>query len=711
MEATLNEIATEKASGDRDRREAPGRIRPMSKVRNIGIVAHIDAGKTTISERMLYYAGRLHRMGEVHDGTTAMDWMPQERERGITITSAATTFFWNDFQVNLIDTPGHVDFTAEVERSLRVLDGAIGVFCGVGGVQSQSETVWHQAERYKVPRIAFINKLDRLGANFDRVINQMRERLSPNVIPVQLPIGSEDGFKGLIDLVELKAVMFDEDGLGRNSQVVDIPSDLAASAERARAELVEFIAERDENMLEAYLKNSDVSADVLRSGIRRATLKTSLFPVFCGAALRNKGVQRLLDAVVAYLPSPADVADVEGYHPKTNDIEKRRADDFEPLAALAFKVAVDPYVGSVISVRVYSGSLKKGQNVFNPRTLKRERITRLFQAHADERVETDEIFAGEIGVVAGLKGFTTGDTLCVENRPVALNKIVFPDPVVSMAIEPKTQADREKLAAALSALESEDPTLALTTDPDTGQTLMKGMGELHLEVLQNRLASEFNLKCNTGRPMVAYRETIRGEGAGDVVFDREIGGRRQFGHVVLTVAPLDRAKGNSVQIEVRENVIPREFHEGIRQAIVDGLATGVIGNYPLVDVTVRVTGGSWDDISSTEMAYRSAATVALRDAVRCADPVYLEPIMKLEIASPTEYLGDVLSDLSSRGGRVKEILNGEVAQIIMAMVPLSKLFGYATAIRSLSKGRASYTMEPHSLEIVPEPLPEQLQNR
>lgn len=707
----MNDIETRKKPGDQERREAPGRLRTMSKVRNIGIVAHIDAGKTTISERMLYYAGRLHRMGEVHDGTTAMDWMPQERERGITITSAATTFFWNDFQVNLIDTPGHVDFTAEVERSLRVLDGAIGVFCGVGGVQSQSETVWHQAERYKVPRIAFINKLDRLGANFDGVIKQMKERLSPNVIPVQLPIGSEDGFAGLIDLVELKAVMFDEDGLGKNVRVVDIPADLAGAAERARAELVEFTAERDEKILESYLKNSDIPADILRSGIRRATLNTTLFPVLCGAALRNKGVQRLLDAVVAYLPSPINVSNVEGHHPKTNEIEKRSAGDFEPLSALAFKVAVDPYVGSAVSVRVYSGSLKKGQNVFNPRTRKRERIARLFRAHADERSEADEIFSGEIGVVAGLKGFTTGDTLCVENRPIELNKILFPEPVVSMAIEPKTQADREKLSEALSALESEDPTLVLTTDPDTGQTLMKGMGELHLEVLQNRLATEFNLKCNTGRPMVAYRETIRRAGKGDIVFDREIGGRRQVGHVVLAVDPLPRASGNSVEMEVRENVIPREFHEGIRQAIIDGLATGVIGNYPLVDMMVRVTGGSWDELSSTEMAYRSAASVALREAVKCADPVFLEPIMKLEIASPTEYMGDVLSDLSSRGGRVKEIANGEVTQVITAMVPLARLFGYASAIRSLSKGRASYTMEPHSLEIVPEPLPEQLQNR
>ncbi len=680
-------------------------------IRNIGIIAHIDAGKTTATERMLYYTGRVYKMGEVHEGTATMDWMIQEQERGITITSAATTCFWRDHQINIIDTPGHVDFTVEVERSLRVLDGAVGIFCGVAGVQPQSETVWHQAKKYRVPCLAFVNKMDRLGARFDWVVQQMREKLAAPAMPIQIPWGSEDQFKGVIDLVHMKAASFEEESLGATVAVQDIPADFRAEAEKARSALVESVAEKDEQVLKAYLENPDVPAEILKGGIRRTTVAGSFVPVACGSALRNKGVQPLLDAVVDYLPSPLDVPAVQGHHPKTKKDVVREASDFEPLSALVFKIATDPYVGKLSFVRVYSGVLKKGQNVYNPRTQKRERLGRIVQLHANHREEVESLYAGEIGGIAGMKLVTTGDTLCAENQPVALERIEFPEPVIAMAIEPKTQADKEKLNQALQSLAEEDPTLKIAVDGETGQTLIKGMGELHLDIIKDRMFREFKVQANAGKQMVAYRETIRANGRGENIFQREIGGHGQFGHVVLTVEPAPRGAGNAIEFDVSAQKIPTEFRPSVEDGITDALLTGVVGNYPLADVRVTVVGGSFHPVDSTEVAFRSAAVMALRDAAKAANPALLEPVMKLEIITPEEYLGDVLGDVNGRRGRVKEIEAREAAQIIRADVPLAELFGYATMLRSLTKGRASYTMEPHVFEVVPETLQQSLINR
>jgi len=692
-------------------REAKGRRRGLPMIRNIGIIAHIDAGKTTTTERMLYYTGRVYKMGEVHEGTATMDWMIQEQERGITITSAATTCFWRDHQINILDTPGHVDFTVEVERSLRVLDGAIGIFCGVGGVQPQSETVWHQAKKYNVPCLAFVNKLDRAGSNFDWVIRQMRERLAAPAVALQMPWRAEEQFKGVIDLVQMRAMAFQESDLGATVISSDVPPELAPEAEKRRATMVEAVAEKDEQVLKAYLENPDVSAEVLKGGIRRATLAGALVPVVCGAAFRNKGIQPLLDAVVDYLPSPLDVPPVQGHHPKTHKEVFREVSDFEPLAALAFKIATDPYVGKLTFVRVYSGVLKKGQNVFNPRVQKRERLGRIVELHANHREDVEELHAGEIGGIAGLKNVTTGDTLCAENQPVSLERIHFPEPVIAMAIEPKTQADREKLNDSLLALMEEDPTFRISTDPDTGQTLINGMGELHLEIIRDRLLREFKVQASAGRPMVAYRETIRTPARAEHVFQREIGGHGQFGRVVLEMDPLARGTGNATEFEVSTNKIPNEFRRAIEDGVQDGLLTGVVANYPLVDIRVRVVDGAFHPVDSTEVAFRSAAVMALRDAARAAQPVLLEPIMKLEIITPEEYLGDVLGDINGRRGRVREIEARDVAQIIRADVPLAELFGYATSLRSLTKGRASYSMEPEKFEVVPETLQHSLLNR
>ncbi|MEI6971089.1 MAG: elongation factor G [bacterium] len=690
------------------RRESPGRRRSLDMVRNIGIIAHIDAGKTTISERMLYYSGKLHRMGEVHDGTATMDWMVQERERGITIMAAATTFFWRDHQINLLDTPGHVDFTAEVERSLRVLDGAVGVFCGVGGVQAQSETVWHQASRYGVPRIAFVNKMDRVGAHFEKAVSHMRDRLASKFVCLQIPWGSEDSFRGVIDLVGMKAVSFDEKSCGQMLESLGIPPELAARAEQARAELVEAVAEKDEKTLEAYLQNPDVPADVLKAGIRRAVVGNELVPVLCGSALRNKGVQLLLDAVVDFLPSPMDVPVVEGRHPKTREVESREASDFEPLSGVVFKLVNDPYVGNMVMVRIYSGQLQKGQNVYNPRTKARERAMRLLELHADKRTEVETLFSGEMGGITGLKGFTTGDTICIENKPVEFGRMAFPEPVVEVAIEPKTQADREKLMNALNSLVTEDPTFKLKVSPDTGQTIIEGMGELHLEIIKDRLAREFKIEANSGTPMVAYHETVRGVGRAEYVFDREIGGRRQFAGVSIEVGPMSRAEGNTVEISVSAGVLPAEFRKAVEDGINDVLVTGVLANYPVTDIQVKVVGAQCDELSSSVVAFRSAAVMAMKEAMKSADPVFLEPIMLLEITVPTEHMGDVLNDLYSRSGKVTEIIAKGSIQVVTAMVPLAKVFGYATAVRSVSKGRAAYTMEPHCFEIVSDVVQKEL---
>ncbi|TAN38923.1 MAG: elongation factor G [Verrucomicrobia bacterium] len=711
MVAVVEQPRAKSSSDAPHTREAEGRRRALQKVRNMGIVAHIDAGKTTVSERILFYAGRVHKMGEVHEGNTVMDWMVQEQERGITITSAATTLFWHDNQINLIDTPGHVDFTVEVERSLRVLDGVIGVFCGVGGVQPQSETVWRQAKKYHVPCLAFVNKLDRMGADFVWVVKQMREKLAAPAVPVQLPWGREDQFQGVIDLIRMRALRFDEASKGAQVIEMDIPAELKAAAEAARAQMIEAVAEKDEEVLAAYLENPDVAEAVLKAGIRRATVRGALVPVLCGSALRNKGIQPLLDAVVDFLPSPLDVPAVEGHHPKTKDLLQREVSDFEPLSALVFKIANDPYVGKLAFVRVYSGVLKKGANIFNPRTSKRERLGRIVELHANHREDIEALYAGEIGGLAGLKLATTGDTLCSENQPIALERIEFPEPVVAMAVEPKTQADREKLREALAALEGEDPTFRISTNPETGQLLINGMGELHLEIIKDRLAREFHVQANAGRPMVAYKETICEPARAEHVFEREIGGRGHFGHITLEISPATRGSGNQIVWKVSPDVVPHEFREAVEQGINDGLMTGVVGNYPLVDVVVRVVGGGTHPVDASEIAFRSAAVMAFRDAARAAAAVMLEPIMKVEIITPEEYVGDVLGDVNGRRGRIRDIEAREAAQIIQAEVPLAELFGYATQLRSLTKGRASYSMEPGHFEMVPESLQNSLINR
>jgi len=691
-------------------REASGRDRPLSRVRNIGIVAHIDAGKTSTTERMLFYAGRVHRIGEVHHGNTTMDWMIQEKERGITITSAATTCYWLDRQINIIDTPGHVDFTVEVERALRVLDGAVGVFCGVGGVQPQSETVWHQAEHYGVPRIAFVNKMDRMGADFGMVVEELRTRLHANAVPVQLPIGREDAFDGVIDVIDQEAIRFEAGSLGATVVREPIPEALQAEAVAARAELVERVADCDEAVLEAFIGTGEVPSDLLRAGLRRATLSHAVTPVLCGSALRNKGVQPLLDAVVAYLPSPLEVPPVEGIVPKTGAPTQREADDFGPLAALAFKVVSDPYMGRVVFTRVYSGQLKKGQNIFNPRTAKRERVVNLVRLHADTREDIEVLHAGEIGAVTGMRGLTTGDTLCAENKPVELARIRFPEPVMFMAIEPKSRADKEKLELALQSMADEDPTCLIRRDEETGQTVLCGMGELHLEILKDRIAREFKVTASTGRPMVAYHETVTAEGSASHVFDREIGGERVYARIDLCVRPCPRGAGNRVRFEVTDSVLPSMWRPAVEQGITDGAITGVLHRYPVTDTEICVTGAAMEPDSVSEIAFKTAATLAFREAVMAAGPEFLEPIMALEITMPDEHLGDVIGDVNARRGHVKEVLARGPMQVIRAAVPLAELFGYASAVRSLSRGRANYTMEPEQFDIVPDRVREQLLN-
>ncbi len=699
-----------KGSGE-CRREVENRDRPLSKVRNIGIIAHIDAGKTTTTERILFYAGRVHKIGEVHNGNTVMDWMIQEKERGITITSAATTCYWRDHQINIIDTPGHVDFTVEVERSLRVLDGAVGVFCGVGGVQPQSETVWRQASRYQVPRVAFVNKLDRMGADFLRVVAEMRARLGANAVAAQLPWGSEDGFRGVVDLVEMIAITFEDASQGAVMHRVAIPEELQVAAEAARAELVEKVAEKDEAVLEAYLEQGDLSADVLKAGIRRVVVANEMTPVFCGSSLKNKGVQPLLDAVVDYLPSPLDVPPTEGHHPKTGAMVSREANDFAPMSALVFKLASDPYLGRIAYVRLYSGHLKKGQNVFNPRTRKRERLMGLMRVHADAREDVDQLCSGEIGAVSGLKGLSTGDTLCSENDPVELIRIRFPEPVMFMAVEPKTRADRDKLEEALQSLADEDPTCIVKRDAETGQTVISGMGELHLEILKDRILREFKVVAHTGRPMVAYRETVTGRGVAVHEFDRDFGGQRHVAGVTVAVEARERGSGNIVEIEVSTRLLPEPYRASVETGLKDGAMTGVLSRYAVTDVRIRVTGIRFDQEFSTEVAFRTAATMAFREAILAAGAVMLEPIMALEIVTPADYMGEVLGDVSSRRGKVNDMTAKGGLQAVHATVPLAELFGYSTAIRSLTRGRASYTMEPVQFDIVPETLQKELLNR
>jgi elongation factor G len=689
-----------------------GRTHALADVRNIGIIAHIDAGKTTVSERILYYAGAIHKIGEVHEGNATMDWMVQERERGITITSAAITCEWMGKQVNLIDTPGHVDFTVEVERALRVLDGAVGVFCAVAGVQPQSETVWRQADRYQVPRIAFVNKMDRMGADFGRVVGELKSKLKANAIPLQLPIGASETFRGAVDLIEMKAVTYRDEDLGSEPQVSDIPAELADVAKAAREAMVEAIAEADEAFADLYLSGEELKADDIHAALRRCVVGRKAVPVLCGTALRDKGIQPLLDAVVRYLPSPLDVPAVEGTEIRTGKTVQRPADDTAPLAGLIFKVAADPYLGRLLYVRVYSGVLRKGMNVWNPRTRTRDRVMRLIRMHSNEQLDTDAIYAGEIGVLGGIGKFTTGDTVCAEQAQIALDRIEFPEPVMFMAIEPKSRADKDKLGEALQMLSDEDPTCRVRTDEETGQTIVSGMGELHLDILRDRLVREFKVPANTGKPMVSYCETVTGEADGRHTFDREIGGKRQAATVELHVSPMERGKGNLVEVKPPRNTIPPEFCAPIEQGVQDAILTGVVARFPMQDVHVRITGGGiLDPDSATETAFRTAAILAFREAAEAAAPELLEPIMSVELVTPPEYTGDLMGDLNGRRGQVREMTMRGDMQVISANVPLAEMFGYATAIRSLSRGRASYSMEPEEFAVVPRAVKESILNR
>jgi len=665
---------------------------PLERVRNIGIMAHIDAGKTTLTERILFYTGRVRRMGEVHDGAAVMDWMPQERERGITITSAATTTYWLDHRINIIDTPGHVDFTVEVERSLRVLDGAVAVFCGVGGVEPQSETVWRQANQHGVPRLAFVNKLDRVGADFENCVTMMVERLRANPVPVQFPIGIGETLEGVVDLVEMKALRFDEDSLGAVVREEEIPHELHAEADVRREHMIEQVVEVDEQVAEKFVHGEAISNEDLVAALRRATIAFKLVPVFCGTALRNVGVQPLLDGVVKYLPSPLDVPPVTGTNPFTHKVEPREPADDRPSAALAFKIATDPYVGRLTYLRVYSGTIAKGEQLLNPRTNKKERIGRILLMHANKQEDLTEALAGEIVAVVGPKQTSTGDTLCDLKRPVVLERMTFPEPVVSVAIEPKTKADDEKLGDTLARLAEEDPTFTAKTHPDTGQTIISGMGELHLEILTDRMLREFGLKATVGKPMVAYRETITEVAEARGQYIRQSGGRGQYGDVTLRVEPLAEG-GFEFENEIKGGDVPREFVPSVRAGVESAMENGILSGYPLVDMKVVLVGGSYHEVDSSEIAFRAAGSIALREAVTKAHPVLLEPILSVEVVVPEQYVGEVIADLNARGGKIEGSRMRSDAQVVDATVPLGRMFGYATALRSLTQGRALYTTQ------------------
>ena len=683
----------------------------LSNVRNIGIVAHIDAGKTTTTERILFYTGKIHKTGEVHEGDTTTDFMIQEKERGITIQSAAISCTWKDWAINIIDTPGHVDFTMEVERSLRVLDGAVCVFCAVGGVQPQSETVWRQADRYHVPRVAFVNKMDRMGADFGRVLDEMRNKLKANAAAVELPIGKEDGFKGVVDLLEMKGIVYDEASEGRNFTVGEIPAELKDDAELARAELCEKVADLDEGVMEAYLENGDLTADELRGAIRRLVLAGQFVPVLCGTAFKDKGIQPLLDAVGQYLPAPTDRPPVEATDLKSGEKVTRQHDPAEQLSALVFKIASDAYVGRLYFVRVYSGVLKKGANAYNPRTKKRERIMKIVRLFADQQIEVDQLSAGDIGALVGLKECTTGDTLCAEMKPCYLERITAPQPVMFLAIEPKSGADKDKLVASMDQLAAEDPTCQVRQDEETGQTILSGMGELHLEILVDRLKREFKCAANVGKPMVSYVETVTAPALKAFTFDRELGGKRHAVTVTIEVKPLDRGKG--VQVDVARdfrNAIPDpKLADVVVQGLRDGVATGVLARFPMTDLAVTaVRCEIVDPEISDEIAFRSAAVMGFREVAEAAAPEFLEPIMKLEITTPPESVGEVLGDLNGRRGTVLDMEQRGDMQVVHARVPMAQMFGYSTAIRSLTKGRAGYSMEPSDFALVPRSVREEL---
>ncbi len=674
---------------------------PLDRTRNIGIMAHIDAGKTTTTERILYYTGISYKIGEVHEGTAVMDWMVQEQERGITITSAATTCFWRDHRVNIIDTPGHVDFTIEVERSLRVLDGAVAVFCGVGGVEPQSETVWRQADRYAVPRIAFVNKLDRVGADFERVVQEMRDRLGTNPVVVQLPLGTEDAFRGVIDLVTMKAVVWEDESLGARYRQDEIPADMVDAVHAARERLLEAAADQDERLMEKYLEGGAISEEELRAAIRLGTVAMKIVPVVCGSAFKNKGVQPLLDAVIDYLPSPLDVPPVKGANPNSGGDEERLARDEEPFTALAFKIMTDPYVGTLTFLRVYAGVMNSGSYVFNSVKGKKERVGRLLKMHANKREEIKEVFAGDIVAAVGLRDTTTGDTLCDENKPIVLERMEFPDPVISIAIEPKTKVDQERLGTSLQKLASEDPSFRISSNSETGQTLISGMGELHLEIIVDRLLREFKVDANVGKPQVAYKETIRKVVEQESKFIRQTGGRGQYGHVVLRVEPLDPGGGFQFVDGTKGGVIPREYIPAIEKGVKGAMESGVLAGYPVVDIKATVTYGSYHEVDSSEIAFKIAASMAFKEGIAKASPVILEPIMSLEVVTPEEFMGDVISDINRRRGRISGQQPRGNTQVISATAPLAEMFGYATDLRSRTQGRATFTMQFSHYEPVP----------
>lgn len=680
----------------------------IDKVRNIGIMAHIDAGKTTTTERILYYTGKTHRIGEVHDGAATMDWMEQEKERGITITSAATTCFWNNHQINIIDTPGHVDFTVEVERSLRVLDGAVALFCAVGGVEPQSETVWRQADKYGVPRIAFVNKMDRIGADFYHAVEMMKERLGANAIPINLPIGEGDMFVGVIDLIQYNARMYHEDSLGTTYDEIEIPKDLREIANKYRTQMLEAVSDVDDTLLEKYLEGKEITPDEIKSVLRRATIELKIVPVLCGSSFKNKGVQKLLDAVVDFLPSPADLKEIEAHHIGMNDVVKRKIDENEKFTALAFKIMNDPYVGKLTFFRVYSGTLSSGSYVYNSVSGKKERISRLLQMHANHREEISEVRAGDIAAAVGLKFTKTGDTLCTENDPVVLERMTFPEPVIQIAIEPKTKADQDKLSEALSKLSDEDPTFKVKVDEETGQTLISGMGELHLEIIVDRMKREFKVEANIGKPQVAYRETITTTVQAEGKFVKQSGGRGKYGHVWIELSPNEPGKGYEFINAIVGGVVPKEYIPAVSQGIQDAMKNGVIAGYPMVDIKAKLFDGSYHDVDSDEISFRVAGSMAFQAAARKASPVLLEPIMSVEVITPEEYLGDVMGDLNSRRGKIEGFSARKDAQVIKAFVPLSEMFGYATVLRSMTQGRALYTMQFDHYSEVPKSIAEEI---
>jgi elongation factor G len=694
---------------------SPNRPYPMERTRNIGIAAHIDAGKTTTTERILFYTGLIHKMGDVDDGNTVTDWMEQERERGITITSAATTCYWTQkedgtykaytgvpHRVNIIDTPGHVDFTAEVERSMRVLDGAVAVFCGVAGVQPQSETVWRQATKYKVPRIAFVNKMDRTGANFENALNDMRKKLGAYAYPIYLPIGKEDYLNGVIDVVNQKAIVYDpNDDMGLKYQVTDVPAELKEYAQSALAELVDAVSNKDDQIAELVIENKPITPQVLKAAIRRLTCKIEFIPVLCGSAFKKRGVQPLVDAVIDYLPSPLDIPAASGVVPDSDQQVTVPSDDNGKFCSLAFKLWTDPYVGKLVFFRVYSGQLKKGDVIYNPRTRKRERVSRVLMIQADKRIDVETTYAGDIAALVGIRNITTGDTLCDEDFDIMLEPPTFPEPVISMAVEPKTKADREKMSEGLQRLAEEDPTFRCFTNEETGQLIIAGMGELHLEIIRDRLFREFKVGANAGAPQIAYRETVTKAAEGEGKFIRQSGGRGQYGHACITLQPNERGKGVEIENKIVGGAIPKEYVPAVVDGVEEAIKGGVLANYPMVDVKVAIVDGTFHEVDSSELAFKMAGIFALKDAVKKANPILLEPIMKVEVTTPDEYQGDLLGDINRRRGKILSIEAKDSSTVLSAEVPLAEMFGYATAIRSLSKGRAAYSMEPFRFEPVP----------